>query len=153
MTDKYPGLVRGAFPESVTRNVIADEAIAIYSPVIYVAPGTGELEIRVEPNATQGAVCAGVVVDGQNRGFAGGSDENSASAAGESVVLCTHGRAKIRVNGNSAAILVGSPLTIDAVDGIAELGVAGDFIFGRALLATTGASDYIPCLVTLEGIL
>lgn len=153
MTDKYPGLVRGKFPDAVTRNAIADEAIAIYSPVIRVTAGTGELEDRVEPNNTQGAVCAGIVVDGSNRGYAGGSDENAASAAGEAVEVCTHGRCKVRVNGSTGAIAVNDPLTIDAADGFAEKAAAGDFVIGYAKQASTGASDYIICDVTLEGVL
>jgi hypothetical protein len=107
----------------------------------------------VEPNNTQGAVAAGVVVDGDNRGFAGGSDENSAAAAGEAVVLCTSGRCKVRVNGSTGAIAIGDPLTIDAADGFAEIAAASDYVFGRALQASTAASDYILCQITLEGVL
>jgi len=154
MTDKYPGIVRGAFPGADTHNAIADEAITIYSPVIYVAPGTGELSSRVEPSAVQGGnatnVPAGIVVDGQNRGFAGASDENSAAAAGEAVVVCTGGRCKLRVNGTSA-IVVGDPLTFDTVDGIAEKALAVDYVIARAKQASTGASDFIEVEVTLEG--
>lgn len=153
MTDKYPGLYRGAFPGAQTINAIADEAIAVYSPVIFVAAGTGEYSPRVEPNDTQGANAAGVVVDGDNRGIAGGSDENSASAAGETVVVCTGGRCKVRVNGSTAAIAVGDALTLDDADGYAEKAGASDNVFGRAKQASTAFGDYIECEVTLEGVL
>ena len=157
MTDKYPGIKRGAVgSEALTINRIADEAISIGSPVIKVSPGTGELDVRVEPTNSQGsALVCGVVVDGDNRGIYGGSDENSASAAGEAVVVCVKGRCKVRVDGSTgtSAIAIGDALTCDGADGFAELAASGDVVFGRALQASTGYGDYILCEVDLEGIL
>lgn len=153
MTDKYPGLYDGADTDAIVLNVIADEAISVGSPVIYVAAGTGELHPRVEPNDSQGANAAGVVVGGDNQGTYGGSDENAASAAGESVKLVTRGRCKVRVNGSDATIAVGDPLTLDNVDGMAEKAGASDNVFGRAMQGSTAYGDYILCHVTLEGVL
>ncbi len=154
MTDLYPGIYDGAVDEAATViNAIADESITIGSPVIYVAAATGELAPRVEPNATQGARAYGVCVGGQDNGTYGGSSEVAASAAGEAVKICISGRCKVRVNGSTSAISIGSKLTIDAVDGIAEIASSADEVFGRALQASTGASDFILCMVDGEGIL
>ena len=153
MTDLYPGIFDGAVDESaVVINAIADEAITIGSPVILVAAGTGEQAPRVEPNDTQGAYCFGVCVGGQANGTYGGSSETAASAAGEAVKVCISGRCKVRVNGSTGAISIGSKLTLDAVDGIAEVAAASDEVFARALQASTGASDFILCNVDQEGI-
>jgi hypothetical protein len=156
MVNNYTGLSTGPIDaDANVINAIADEAIHIGDPVILVAAGTGELLPRVEPNATQGAFCYGVVVDGDGDGRydagARGTSELVAAAAGDTVVVCTRGRCLVRVNGDSAAILMASKLTIDAVDGFAELGVAADEIFARALQATTGAADLIACDVQREG--
>lgn len=157
MTDLYTGLENGPTDGGTAGNIvieaIADEAIDLGSPVIIVAPGTGERLPRVEPNDTQGAHAFGVVVSGVVDGTFSGSDQSAADAAGEAVSVCILGRCKVHVNGNTAAILVGSKLTIDAVDGIAELAAAADEVFGRAQQASTGASDFIVCNVNSEGIL
>jgi len=155
MADKYPGIKRGTtHSDSITSTKTADEAISVGSPVITVAAPSGELDSRVEPTAVQGSAdVIGVCVDGQNRGTYGGSDENAASAAGEAVVVCTNGRCKVRVDGNAANIAIGDPLTADAVDGQAELAVAGDHVFARAQQASTVATDFILCRVDSEGIL
>lgn len=154
MADLYPGLKSGpANDGAVTENFIADEAITIGSPVILVAPATGELKPRVEPSSTQGARAVGVVVGGDNDPVYGGSDENAATAAGETVRVCVNGLCKVRVNGSTGAISIGSPLTIDAVDGIAEVAGASDIVFGIAEQASTGASDFILCRVNPEGVL
>ena len=157
MADKYPGIKRGPTgSEAITINRIADEAISIGSPVIAVAPATGELDVRVEPNASAGvATVVGVVVDGDNRGTFGGSDENSASAAGEAVSVCTKGRCKVRVDGSTgtSAISIGDGLAVGATDGYARQAVTGDFVFAKALQASTVFGDFILCDVDLEGIL
>ena len=73
MADLFPGLQQGAFEGAIVHNFIADEAINVGSPVIYVAAGTNENKPRVEPNDTQGAAAAGVVVGGDADGVYGGS--------------------------------------------------------------------------------
>ena len=157
MTDLYTGLENGPIDGGTAGNIvieaIASEAVDLGSPVILVAAGTGERLPRVAPDNTQGAYALGVVVAGVIDGTFSGSDQSAADAAGEAVSVCIFGRCKVHVNGDSAAILLGSNLTVDAVDGIAELAAASDEVFGKALLATTGASDFIPCLVNPMGVL
>ena len=155
MADKYPGIKRGPVSAAaLTENKIADELITIGSPVISVTAPAGELDARVEPTAVQGsALVIGVVVDGDERGTFGGADENSAAAAGEAVSVCTQGLCKVRVDGAAAAIVIGDPLTADAVDGQAELAIVGDHVFARALQPSTVATDFILCMVDNEGIL
>ena len=154
MTDLYAGVFDGPVgAEAIIINCIADESITIGSPVILVAAGTGELLPRVEPNASQGAAAFGVCVGGDDNGTYGGSSEVAASAAGEAVKVCVFGRCKVRVNGSTGAISVGSNLTVDAVDGIAEVAAASDEVFGRALQASTAASDFIACFVNVTGVL
>jgi hypothetical protein len=69
------------------------------------------------------------------------------------VKVCIFGRCKVRVNGSTGAIALGANLTIDAVDGIAEVAAASDIVFGRALQASTGASDFIACNFNNVGVL
>lgn len=162
MTDKYPGLYDGASrPEASVINAIADEAIAIGSPVIPVAAGTGELDSRVEPTTDGTLEVAGVVAGGDNNGiWVDGTitnDGNAAAAAGESVKLVTQGRCKVRVDGSTGGansnIAIGDPLSCSGTDGIAQRAVAGDYVFGRARQASTAYTDAILCDVTREGIL
>lgn len=155
MANLYTGLSTGPVDaDANVINAIADEAIHIGDPIILVAAGTGELLPRVEPNATQGAFCYGVIVDGDLDGRydtgARGASELVANA-GDTVVVCTRGRCLVRVDGAAAAILVASKLTLDAVDGQAELGVAADEIFARALQGSTVDGDLIACDVQREG--
>jgi hypothetical protein len=154
MTDLHPGVYDGPVgAEAIVINAIADESITIGSPVIIVAAATGELLPRVEPSASQGADAFGVCVGGDDNGTYGGSSEVAASAAGETVKVCIFGRCKVRVNGSTGAIALGANLTIDAVDGIAEVAAASDIVFGRALQASTGASDFIACNFNNVGVL
>ena len=162
MADLYPGLYDGASrPDATVTNLIADEAILIGSPVIPVAPGTGELDVRVEPTTDGTLAVEGVVVGGDNNGIwvdgTTTNDGNAAAAAGESVKVVTRGRCKVRVDGStggaSSNIAIGDPLSCAGTDGIAQRAVTGDYVFGRAKQASTAATDAILCEVTLEGIL
>ena len=154
MTDQFPGLSSGAFPGAQTEDAIADEAIIVGSPIIYVAPGAGELKPRTEPIDTQGISIDGVVVDGDNRGTydTAGADGQAATAAGQGVVVCRSGICKVQVNANTNNLSIGSPLTAAATDGIAELAQTGDFIFARALQPSTLDGDFILCNVDKEGV-
>jgi hypothetical protein len=162
MTDKYPGLFDGAVDSAASViNAIADEAIEIGSPVISVAAATGELNPRVEPTATNGHV-TGVVVGGDANGIwvdgTTTNDGSAASAAGESVKVCTNGRCKVRVDGSTGGvnsnIAIGDPLCAGDVDGVAKLCVtAGDIVFARALQTSAAVQDAILCEVSFEGIL
>ena len=160
MADNYPGLFDGgAGGESVIVNFIADEAIEIGGPVITVAAGTGELQARVEPSTDGAIYCIGVAVGGDANGiFVDGTtanDGNAAAAAGETVKVCTYGRCKVRVDGSTGGansnIVVGDPLSIGALDEVAQKTQAVDYCFGRALQATSALQDVILCFVTNEG--
>lgn len=160
MTDNYPGLFDGAADSSaMVINAIADEAIEIGAPVISVAAATGELSPRVEPTAVGETPIAGVVVGGDANGIwvdgTTTNDGNAASAAGEAVKVVTRGRCKVRVDGSTGGansnIAIGDPLSASPTDEVAQRSQTGEFIFGRALQATTGVEDAILCEVTLEG--
>lgn len=162
MTDKYTGLYDGNVDSAaLVINAIADEAIVIGAPVIAVAAATGELSPRVEPTTDGTLFVAGVVTGGDANGIwvdgTIANDGNAADAAGESVKVCTRGRCKVRVDGSTGGansnIAIGDPLSCSGTDEIAQRAVAADFVFGRALQASTAAADAILCEVTLEGIL
>jgi hypothetical protein len=161
MTDNYAGLFDGAADSAaLVVNAIADEAIEIGSPVISVAAGTGEINPRVEPTADGTLAIAGVCVGGDANGIwvdgTTANDGSAASAAGESVKVCTTGRCKVRVDGSTGGansnIAIGDPLSA-SIDGVAQRAVASDYVFGRALQTSTAVQDAILCEVTLEGIL
>lgn len=153
MTDLYDGLFDGPVDQAAyVINAIADEQITIGSPVIIVPPGTGERLPRVEPNNVQGIGAHGVVVGGSRNGIYGGVSEVVAEA-GEAVKVCILGRCKVRAKGNVTPILIDSPLTIAATDGISEIALAADDVFGRAEQPTSAASDFIVCFVNREGVL
>lgn len=153
MADKYPGLFDGAIDErAYVINAIADEQITIGSPVIIVAPATGELLPRVEPTDSQGVYIYGICVGGDANGTYGGTSE-IAGEAGDAVKVCVQGRCKARVDGVISAIAIGDPLTSSSTDGVAELSVAADVTFGRALQPSTVSTDFIAVHVDQEGIL
>lgn len=153
MTDKYSGLFDGAIDErAYVINAIADESITIGSPVIIVAPATGELLPRVEPTASQGANIYGIVVGGDANGTYGGTSE-IAGIAGDAVKVCVNGRCKARVDGVIRAIAIGDPLTASGTDGVAEGAIASDVVFGRALQPSTASTDFIAVHVDQEGVL
>jgi len=162
MTDNYSGLFDGAADAgAIVVNAIADEAIEIGAPVIVVAAGTGELNPRVEPTTDGTLFVAGVVVGGDNNGIwvdgTTANDGEAASAAGETVKVCTRGRCKVRVDGSTGGansnIALGDPLSCGGADETAQRAVASDFVFGRALQTSTASTDAILCEVTLEGVL
>lgn len=162
MTDKALGIFDGAAgAEALVVNYIADEAIEIGAPVIPVAAGTGEIYPRVEPTTDGTLAIVGVVVGGDNNGIwvdgTTANDGEAASAAGESVKVCTKGRCKVRVDGSTGGansnIAIGDPLSCSGNDEVAQRAVSGDFVFGRALQTSTAFTDAILCEVTLEGIL
>ena len=153
MTDKYSGLFDGAIDErAYVINAIADESITIGSPVIIVAPATGELLPRVEPTDSQGAYIYGICVGGDANGTYGGTSE-IAGIAGDAVKVCVNGRCKARVDGVIRAIAIGDPLTASGTDGVAEGAIASDIVFGRALQPSTASTDFIAVHVDQEGVL
>ena len=161
MADLAAGVFDGAAgAEAIVVNYIADEAIEIGAPVIWVAAGTGEIFPRVEPSTDGTLTVAGVCVGGDSNGIwvdgTVANDGDAATNAGDSVKVCTKGRCKVRVNGSSGGansnIAIGDALAIGAADEIAQRAQTSDFIFGRALQVSTGASDAILCEVPMEGL-
>jgi hypothetical protein len=153
MTDKYTGLFDGAVDErAYVIKTTADEQILIGSPVIAVPPASGERLARVEPNDVQGAVAFGIVVGGSLNGTYGGASE-IVGQAGDAVKTCILGRCKARVKGDVTPIVIGSPLTLAATDGILEVALAGDNVIARALDSSSAASDFIVVNVNSEGVL
>ncbi len=152
MTDLYPGLFDGAIDErAYVVNAIADEQITIGSPVLLVAPGSGENLPRVEPtDASIADVIYGVCVGGDANGTYGGSSE-IAGEAGDSVKICVNGRCKVRVDGSGTPIAIGSPLSSSTTDGVAVIGIATAHIFARAQQVSS-STDFIACFVDQEGI-
>ena len=152
MADNYPGLANGPVgDDAITVNYIANEAIEIGAPVIAIAAATGEILPRVEPSSVGTSTVVGVVVGGDAEGIwddgTVANDGNAAAAAGDTVRVCTKGRCKVRVNGSSgganSSIALGDALAIGAADEIAQRAQTSDFIFGRALQTSSGASDAI----------
>jgi hypothetical protein len=152
MTDLYPGLFDGAIDErAYVVNAIADEQITIGSPVILVAPGSGEQLPRVEPtDVAVTDVIYGVCVGGDANGTYGGTSE-IAGEAGDSVKICVNGRCKVRVDGSGTPILIGSPLSPTTTDGVAVISVLTARTFARAQQASS-STDFIACFVDQEGI-
>jgi len=151
MTDLYPGLFDGAIDErAYVVNAIADEQITIGSPVIIVAPGSGEQLPRVEPTAVITDAVYGIVVGGDLNGTYGGSSEIVAEA-GDAVKVCVNGRCKVRVDGSGTPIAIGSPLSASGSDGVAVIGIATAHIFARAQQVSS-STDFIACFVDQEGI-
>jgi hypothetical protein len=155
MADIFPGLHQGFFEGADVQSFLADEAVDVGAPVIFVAGTSPELKPRVEPNNTQGARAAGVVVGGDADGVILGSGDagRAATAAGQSVSVCLNGICKVKVNASGNAIAVDDPLTLDGNDNFAEKAAASDNVFGRALQASSADGDAILCQVTQEGVL
>ena len=143
MADLYPGLFDGAVDaEAYVINAIADEQITIGSPVILVAPGTGENLPRVEPTATLTDFVYGIVVGGDLNGTYGG----------DVVKVCVNGRCKARVDGSGTPVVLGSPLGASTTDGVAIVAAATTPVFGRAQQPSTVATDFIVVFVDQEGV-
>jgi len=80
-------------------------------------------------------------------------DTRATASAGQGVVVVTQGRCLGRVDGNSTAILTGSPLRASATAGKLELAdAATDYIIARALQPSSGATDIIAIDVQREGL-
>lgn len=155
MTDKYPGLKSGpAGAETLVENRIAAAAIKIGGAVKDTTPGTGELDARVTPGTATTDALAGIVVQGDDRGTYGGSNEQAASAAGQSVGVAIIGRVKVKVDGSTSAISIGDPLTVSTNDnGMLAKAGTGAFVVARARQTSSAYGDYILAEVTREGIL
>jgi len=157
MADLIGGIFDGAAgAEALVVNAIANEAIKIGSPVVYVAPASGEIFPRVAHPAAATDEIIGVVVGGDNNGiWVDGTvvnDGEAAAAAGEVVKVCIFGRCKVRVKADGVNIVAGAnPLTYLS-DGIADSALVTDYTFGVALTTTSGVEDAILCLVNPTGV-
>lgn len=157
MADLIGGIFDGAAgAEALVVNAIANEAIKIGSPVVYVAPASGEIFPRVAHPAAATDEIIGVVVGGDNNGIwvdgTTTNDGDAAAAAGEVVKVCIFGRCKVRVKADATNTVAGAtPLTYQA-DGFADAALVTDYTFGVALTAATGAADAILCLVNPTGV-
>lgn len=161
MADRYPGLANGPVgDDAITVNYTASAALLIGAPVVGATTGTGELLPRLATDTTGTAFVIGVTVSGVADGVwvdgLTANDGQVASAAGDSVRVCTFGRCKVRVDGSTGGansnIAVGDPLSCGAAS-IAQRAVASDYVFARALQTSSVSTDAIACCVTLEGIL
>jgi len=157
MADLIGGIFDGAAgAEAIVVNAIANEALAIGSPVVYVVAAAGEIFPRVAHPAGATDEIIGVVVGGDNNGiWVDGTltnDGDAAAAAGEVVKVCIFGRCKVRVKADVTNLVAGeTPLTYLS-DGIADAAIATDYTFGLALTTTTGAEDAVLCLVQPTGV-
>jgi len=157
MADLALGLFDGeAGAEAVVINAIANEALAIGSPVIWIDAATGEKMPRVGHPAAATEPVIGVVTGGDNNGiYVDGTLTNdglAAAAAGEVVRVCIGGRCKVRVNGSGTAVAAGTSRLAFSADGIAVVAVATAYAFAIAGQDATGNTDAIICLIQPTGI-
>jgi hypothetical protein len=127
-------------PESQVVDKIAAGAIDLWSPVILVAPGTGEDLARVNTTTTANNVlCYGVVV-GPIR-----ASGKAADAAGDKVNVCVFGRCKVKVN---AALAVGAMIATTTTAGKAGAATpAIGAVIGKLEAASGADGDIVPCFV------
>lgn len=157
MTDLATGLFDGASgTEAIVINAIANEALKIGSPVVFVAAAAGEVFPRVAHPANAQDEIVGVCVGGDNNGiWKDGTlvnDGDAAAAAGETVKVCIFGRCKVRVKADGTSIVAGAtPLTYLS-DGIADAALVTDYVFGVGLQSTSGVEDAILCHVNPTGV-
>ena len=127
-------------PESQVVDKIAAGPIDLWSPVILVAPGTGEDLARVNITTTANNVlCYGIVV-GPIR-----ASGKAADAAGDKVNVCVFGRCKVKVN---AALAVGAMIATTTTAGKAGAATpAIGAVIGKLEAASGADGDIVPCFV------
>jgi hypothetical protein len=160
MTNKFLGLARGAFPrDQVTvLNAIAAAAIFNGDAVILSAPGTDELRPRVTPASSATGDTYGIVVGGDadgvysDDGTRASPDNSAATAAGQTVEVCTQGRCLANVDGSGTPIPLGGELSASGASGILIVAIATSQIIARALQTSAAANDIILVDVQREGI-
>ena len=136
-----PKIVEGPIgPEAIVIDAIAAGAIDLWSPVIIVAPGTGEDLARVATVAGANSVlCVGVIVGPIK------ASGKAADVAGDKVNLCTFGRCKVKV---AAALTVGAMFATSATAGKAGAATpAIGAVIGKLLAASGADGDIVPCFV------
>ena len=159
-TDKFPDVKEGSIKKAGPSGImsfVANGVIAIWAPVIVVAPPTATRLPRVATttNANDEKVI-GVVVGGSGD-VAGG---NAADAAGDAVDVAVIGGGdivKVVVTGAATNIVIGDLLVTSATAGRADLSAALPAIYsnsnlerytlGKALFPSTVDGDTIPIIL------
>ena len=127
-------------PESQVVDKIAAGAIDLWSPVILVAPGTGEDLARVQATATANSTAVYGVVVGPIR-----ASGKAADAAGDKVNVCIFGRCKVKVN---AALAVGAMIATSTTAGKAGAATpAIGAVLGKLEAASGADGDIVPMFV------
>ncbi len=161
MTNKFLGLARGAFPRDQVTVINAIAAAAIFNgdAVELSAPGTDELRPRVTPTTGVTDETYGIVVGGDadgvysDDGTRASPDNSAATAAGQTVEVCTQGRCLANVDGSGTPIALGDDLGASVGSGILLSPVATNRVIARALQTSSAANDIILVDVQREGIL
>ena len=160
MANNYLGLSRGAFPRDQVTVINARAAAAIFNGdgVVLAAPGTDELRPSVTPSTGTTDEMYGIVVGGDADGIysADGTrtspDNSAATAAGQTVEVCTQGRCLANVDGSGSPISIGSALIGSATSGVLVVAATTGRVIARALQASSAADDIILVDVQREGI-
>jgi len=137
-----PKIVEGAVgKEAIILDFISNGSIPLWAPVILAAPGTGEDLARVATTTTANSTAVIGVAVGPIK-----PSGNCADGAGEKVLVCVWGRAKVKVNGAvNAGALLGTSTTAGKAGSTSTAGA----ILGKALAASGADGDIIPVFVTL----
>jgi len=132
-------------PEATVIDCIAAGAIDLWSPVVLVAPGTGEDLARVNTTTTLNDTAVYGVVVGPVR-----ASGKAADVAGDKVNVCINGRCKVKVN---LAHPVGTYVGCSATAGRAEKNGTTPppvgAVLGKLLAASGAAADIVPMVVSL----
>jgi hypothetical protein len=160
MTNKFLGLARGAFPRDQVTVLNAQSAAAIFNGdvVIVTAPATDELRPTVTPASAATDDSYGIVVGGDadgvysDDGTRTSPDNSAATAAGQTVEVCTQGRCLANVDGSGTALALGDPLSASGASGILIVAIATSQVIARALQTSAAANDIILVDVQREGI-
>lgn len=154
-TDKFSKLKEGIakFPERGTLSFVANGVIPMWSPVVLVAPGSGETLPRVATTTTTNDQAVIGVAVGGNADVAGTG--NAAAAAGDVVdvaIIGTGSMTKVKVDGAADNIAIGELLITDATAGQAESEnsvTAGQerHTLGKACQTSTVNGDTILCIL------
>ena len=138
-----PKIVEGPIgPAATVVDAVAAGAIDLWSPVIIVAPGTGEDLARVQATTTANSTAVYGVVVGPIR-----ASGKAADAAGDKVNVVTFGPSKVKV---AAALAVGALIATSTTAGKAGAATpAIGAVLGKLLAASGADGDIVPCFVGL----
>jgi len=136
-----PKIVEGPIDTAaVVEPFIAAGAIDLWSPVIWVAPGTGEDLARVQATTTANSTAVAGIVVGPIR-----ASGKAADAAGDKVNVVVFGPCKVKV---AAALAVAALIATSATAGKAGAATpAIGAVLGKLLAASGADGDIVPCFV------